>query len=332
MPEEIRFGVIGCAQYGMQLCAGISNAPSASVTMLMDTRQAALDDLTEFYHVPTSTRAEDVVANPEVDAVLIAAPTHEHTALAQMAAQENKHVLIHGVLADSLAQANDLVEACENSDVKVGMTYLAQVDPAMRAARDLVRAGLLGDVISVRMTSLQNLEEIWPQARQEGGGALMGRLLEEINAVRWVTGLEVASVFAQYDTLASSADVDDTAAMLLRYENGAIGIAQAGLRTLGGAHEDADGPRVYTTKGQLILGSTPLIYREDAPEGSRPNAWQEIRYSGARGDLAGAVEGFAQAVLEDSQPPASAYDGLQVLRVALAAYASGHSGEQKKID
>ncbi len=327
MSKEIRFGVIGCGHRGMELCASITNAPNASVAMLTDPRQGTLDELTEFYHVPASTDANAVMSNDDVDAVLIAAPAYRHAELGALGAQENKHVLIHGPLADSLENANDLIDACEKHNVLLGMTYLAQVDPAMNAARDLLRAGILGDIVSIRMTSLRNVSEI----KVQDGGVLLSELPDQLNTIYWVTGLDAVSVYAQYDTLTSSADVDDTAALIARFDNGAIGVAQTGLRLPGGAYKDADGSRVYTSKGQLILGSKALIYRQDAPEGSRPDQWQELRYDGGRADLSSTVRGFAQAIIDDAEPPADGYAGLEALRTVLAAYESGHSGKPVEI-
>jgi UDP-N-acetyl-2-amino-2-deoxyglucuronate dehydrogenase len=337
MASLLRFGIIGCGEIAAQTCQGISSAPNTAIAMLMDTRPEVLSDLAEFYHVPTTTDVDALLANPEVDAVYIATPHYLHAPLGIKAAEAGKHVLVEKPIATTLADADALIAACEKHNVKLGVAFYAQVDAAMAAARDLVRAGVLGKITFVRLSSLSRKPDAYwhggytgrvytdwrTRKAQAGGGVLIMNVIHDLNTVRWVTGLEVVRVYSEMDTLATPVEVEDTIGVVMRYDNGAIGVVQAGSAMPGGAHQDAPGPRIYGTKGQLILASKPLIYLTEPLEGGVPNTWQELRFSGPIADRQQIVSRFAAAVLEGKEPPVTGYDGRKALEIVLAAYRSG---------
>lgn len=291
---------------------GISAAPRATVAMLMDPRAETLADLAEIYAAPTTTEVGRVLASPEVDAVYVSLPRGRGAQVAIEAARAGKHVLIEAPMATGLQEADALISACGRYGVGLGVTYAAQVDAALSAARDLVRAGMLGQVLAVRM---------------EGGGesgdsdVALARVTQQINTVRWVTGLEVVRVYAEAGHATALAGTNDTLGAVLRYDNDAIGVLLSGAALSAaddGVVSGAVGPRIYGTRGQLFLAATPLVRLDAPPEGGVPGAWQELRYSGPAGDPARVVQRFAEAVLDDRRPPASGDDGRRALEVAVA--------------
>lgn len=335
--ETVRFGVVGCGEIAVQTCQGIAAAPNAEIAMLMDARPEVLRDLAEFYAAPTTTNLEEVLTNPNVDAVYIATPHYLHVPIGIRAAQAGKHVLVEKPIATTLEDADALIAECRKQGVKLGVAFLAQVDVAMNAARDLIRAGVIGKIIAVRIMALgdkpdtywhggytQRVHTDWRTRKdQSGGGILIMNVVHDLNTVRYVTGLEVKRVYAEYDTLATPVEVEDVIGVVLRYTNGAIGVIQAGSRMRGRAHQDVSGPRIYGTKGQIILADKPLIYLTEPFEGMMPNTWAEIPFSGPVGDRAQMITRFAEAILEDTDPPVSGLDGRKALEIIVAAYRSG---------
>lgn len=344
--NNLRFGVVGCGEIAAATCLGLSASPNTSIAMLMDTRPETLADLAELYQVPTTTDFEDVLKNPDVDAVYIATPHYLHMPLGIRAAQAGKHVLVEKPIATTLEDADKLIAACESAGVKLGVAYYAQVDDGHIMARDLIRAGILGDIISVRLTSISDkptyywqggytrrVKTDWRTSKaQAGGGVMLMNISHDLNSVRFVTGLEVTRVFAESDTLATDIEVEDTIGAVLRFQNGAIGVIQAGSALRGGDYQSKDGPRIYGTKGQIILNSSgrmmkPSIYLTEAAEGSAPGQWRELEFTGKSADRQSIVEGFANAVLLNEQPPTTGQDGSKVLEIVLACYRSAQEGQ-----
>jgi len=337
MSSVLRFGVIGCGEIAAQTCIGLAAAPNTSIAMLMDERPDVAADLGEFYGAPTTTSLEEVLSNPDVDAVYVATPHATHMPIGVAAARAGKHVLMEKPIATSLADADAIISACRQNGVQLGVAFYAQVDAGVAAARDLVRAGLLGKVIAIRLNTLinkagtywtggytQRVQTTWRTSKaQARGGLMIMNIIHDINTVRWVTNLEVTRVYAEYGTLNTNVEVEDTIGVVVRYDNDAIGVYQGGSAFPGGAHEDLRGPRIYGTKGQLILASEPLIYLQEPPEGGMPKTWQPVRYSGPLADRQQIVQRFADAVLAGMEPPVTGMDGRKALEIVLAAYRSG---------
>lgn len=339
--QQLRFGVIGCGEISAATCLGLSAAPNTRIAMLMDTRPETLADLAELYSAPTTTEVADVFTNPEVDAVYIATPHHLHVPLGIRAAQAGKHVLVEKPIATNLQDADKLIAACAQAGVKLGVAYYNQVDDGHRQAAELIKAGVLGDIISVRMTAIADKPEYywhggytrrvqtdWRTLKaQAGGGILLMNISHDLNAVRFVTGLEVTRLYAESDTLATEVEVEDTVGVVLRYANGAIGVIQAGSALRGGDYRTLGGPRIYGTKGQIILNPSgtlnkPLICLNEPSEGTKPGEWRELAFAGKGADRQAIVEGFANAVLTRQEPPCSGLDGRRVLEIVLASYRS----------
>ncbi len=342
MASELRIGIIGCGEIAMQTCQGIATAPNASVAMLMDPRPELLADLSEMLSAPTTTSIDDVLNSPDVDAVYIATPHNQHAPIGIRAAAAGKHILVEKPIATTLADADALIAACEEHGVTLGVAYLAPVDGGMAAARDLVRGGALGEITAVRITAqadkpdtywtggyTRRVRTTWRTSKEEaGGGILIMNVIHDLNTVRWVTGLEVTRVYAECGTLATPVEVEDTVGVVMRYANDAIGVIQAGSAMRGGAHEDRRGPRVYGTKGQLILtDNEPLVWLAEPLEGGAPGTWQPVRHSGPRDARAELVRRFAAAALAGERPPSTGLDGRKALEIVLAAYRSGERHE-----
>jgi UDP-N-acetyl-2-amino-2-deoxyglucuronate dehydrogenase len=344
MGDKVQFGVIGCGEIATATLQGLAVASNAEVAMLMDLSPRVLEDLAELYHVPTTTSVEDLFSNPDVDAVYVATPHDTHAKIGIAAAEAGKHVLMEKPITTTLADADALIDACWANDVRLGVGFFAQVDGALSAARDMLRSGLLGEIMAVRfVVDADKPASYWSggysgriktdwrsQKARAAGGILIMNLSHDINTVRFVTGLEVKRVFAEADTLNTPVEVEDTIAVTLRYDNGAIGSIHACSAAPGGHYGEATGPRIFCTKGQIILPQSgvpkpALIWMENAPEGSRPNKWQELPFAGEAASRREIVEQFADAVLEGVDPPCDGQAGRAALEIVLAAYKSAET-------
>ena len=345
MSDRLRFGVIGCGEIAAETCQGMAASPHTAIAMLMDLRPEVSRDLADFFGVPSTTDVDQVLASPEVDAVYIATPHDTHVSLGIRAAQAGKHVLIEKPIATDLAGADALIAACRAGGVSLGVAFYAQVDASLAAARQIVRAGVLGEIIAVRLSCLadkpetywhggytQRVQTDWRTSKvRAGGGVLMMNVIHDLNTVRWVTGLEVHRVYAEYGTLATPVDVEDTIAVVLRYDNHGIGMIQAGSALRGGEHQDARGPRIYGTRGQMILDSRPSIYLQEPWEGMSLGDWGRVPFSGPTADREQIVSRFATAVLAGEPPPCTGEDGRAALEIVLAAYRSGELGRPTEL-
>jgi predicted dehydrogenase len=148
--------------------------------------------------------------------------------------------------------------------------------------------------------------------------------IHDLNTLRFITGLEVARVAAEYETFTTPVEVEDYIALTYRYANGAIGTLEAGS-AIRGRDPLREVNRIYGDAGQLLFSNPARIFVSRAHEGLHAGEWQDLPASAGNkgGDRAAMIDGFAGAVLNGKPPLVQAEDGRAALQIALAAYQSG---------
>jgi predicted dehydrogenase len=131
----------------------IHELPEAELAVVCDTRRGPLEKVGRRYPgVATTDDYHQVIADPTIDAVLLATPVSTHHALAQRALRAGKHVFVEKPLASSSEEAASLLSLADDNDrvLMVGHTFL--YSPAVNAVRDLINAGELGDLYFISMS------------------------------------------------------------------------------------------------------------------------------------------------------------------------------------
>ncbi len=143
----VTVGLIGHGYWGPNLLRNYMDLPDAWVKYVCDVRQDALDKVLRRYPSLVATdNHERMLADPEVDAVLVATPISTHHELALAALRAGKHVFVEKPLAASVAEAQELVATANAVDrtLMVGHTFV--YSPPVRKVKALLDAGELGDV------------------------------------------------------------------------------------------------------------------------------------------------------------------------------------------
>jgi len=342
--DRLRIGMIGCGEIAVRTAAAIAASQHAQHVMLMDTKPELARDLGETYGVPWTDQVDVVLANPEVDAVYIAVPHHLHAPIAIQAANAGKHILVEKPIATTLADGEAMIAAARDSGVWLSVNFHAQVDPLCQAARKLISDGAIGEVIGTRIVFRGDKPSTYWTSGYSGrvptdwrtkkataaGGVLIMNGIHNLNTMRYVTGLEVDRVYAEYGTFVTPVEVEDLISITYRYRNGAIGSLEAGSAIRGrGAATEVD--RIYGSDGQLTLSERgPLsLYTTVSASGFPLNEWSEIPLTPLTIDehKTAMVDGFAGPILRGERTAVSAEDGLAALAIVLAAYQSGAEGQ-----
>jgi predicted dehydrogenase len=142
----IRLGVIGYGYWGPNLVRNFSEAPSTTVTAVSDMRQDRLALVGRRYPgVQTTTHIEELLANPEVDAVAIATPVSTHFDLGMQALRAGKHVLLEKPMTTSSVESIALIEEAERRNLVLMVDHTFVYTGAVRKIRDLISSGKLGE-------------------------------------------------------------------------------------------------------------------------------------------------------------------------------------------
>ena len=143
----ITVGVVGYGYWGPNLVRNFADVPGTRVGHVADRRSDRLAAVSSQYpSVRTSTNADDLVADPTVDAVVIATPVDTHFELAMMALAAGKHVLVEKPLTGSSADASRLIDEAAKRDLVLMVDHTFVYTGAVMKMRELTAAGELGDI------------------------------------------------------------------------------------------------------------------------------------------------------------------------------------------
>ena len=204
---------------------------------------------------------EVLLSRPDVDAVIVDAPTTLHSAVILAAARAGKHVFTEKVIAPTLHEANAIVEAIDLAGVKLTVSLPFLERWYVQEMRKVLASGLLGDLTYVR-TRMSHSGALptadrpngWLPAHffdpdQTAGGALIDLGCHPMYLARTFLGMPQA-VSATFGYVTGRA-VEDNASVTLRYPNGAIAVVEAGFVN----HTDPFSIELHGKEGTLFFGT-----------------------------------------------------------------------------
>lgn len=170
--DVLGIGVIGAGYWGPKHVRAFGEARNARVVMVADLNVERLADIRRLHSsvVCTTTDYGDLLRSPSVDAVVVATPVSTHAGIVREALLAGKHVLVEKPIACSSEEAGELADLADAAGLTlmVGHTFLYH--PAVRALRDLIQSGELGDIYYVHSQRLnlglfqRDIDVIWDLA------------------------------------------------------------------------------------------------------------------------------------------------------------------------
>jgi predicted dehydrogenase len=220
--------------------------------------------------------------------------------------------------------------------------------PATTKAKKLIEEGAIGKVMATHVVGDANKPESywtggysgrvqteWRKKKSEsGGGILIMNYVYDIYRLRYLTGLEVKRVFAEYAKYRTpGVEVEDFITMTMRYTNGALGTLTAsscapGAQASGIRGTRASGNRIYGTEGQIVFDDgNLLVYAERDVDGLKGGEWSTLTSAPeqTRRTYVTYFERFAEAVFAEAPVDIPGEEGRRDLEVMLAAYQSGET-------
>ncbi|MFO8113764.1 MAG: D-xylose 1-dehydrogenase Gfo6 [Halorubrum sp.] len=267
--DPVRVAAVGLGWFAREWALpGIARSAYTEATVVTDVDSDAVETVAAERDATGVTPEEfrSGAAVDAYDAVYVATPNAAHLDYVRAAAEQGKAVLCEKPLEATLDRARRLVAACRDADVPLMVGYRMQTDPAVRRLRDLLRAGVAGDVIHVHATMSQTmLGELAGDTDQwrldpelSGGCALMDLGVYPLNTTRFVLGEDPVRVSGRTHTRrVAFADVDEDASFRLAFPDGVDALCTVSQNAQHASRLDVTG-----TEARLILD--PAFYeRED---------------------------------------------------------------------
>ena len=235
--KQIGVGIIGCGGIVLQNhLPGIALCPEAKLVALCDSNAEVLARASSQTGVThTFVRYEDLLARPEVNAVIIATPNFVHAPIALAAIAAGKHVLCEKPIAMSHAEAMKMLHAADKAGVRHMTAFTYRFVPAMRYMAHLVKSGFVGQPYHFRSCRLQDWGTRsvgWRQVSKLAGSGELGDMLSHrIDFAHLLLGpfaRLVANTKRYIDTRdGQTSDLEDWVAIIGDFANGATGVLES---------------------------------------------------------------------------------------------------------
>lgn len=262
----------------------------------------------------------EILADPEIDAVLICSSTDTHSPISLEAIAAGKHIFCEKPVDYDLGKIKAVMEALEGSDVKYQVGFNRRFDHNFAAAREAVASGKIGDLAVLKITSRD------PGAPpvsyiKVSGGIFLDMTIHDFDMVRFVSGDEVEEVYAAggvtVDPAIEEAGDIDTAVITLRLRSGAIAVIDNCRRASYGYDQRLE---AFGSKGQVAIAndtqSSAVVSDANGVTAEKPLHFFLERYMQA---YASEVAAFVDAVANDKPVPVGIEAGLQSVLIGIAA-------------
>jgi scyllo-inositol 2-dehydrogenase (NAD+) len=334
MPR-LKVGLIGLGRLGRVYARDLAGRiPETRLVAVADTApDTAANFAAEFDVSGVYTDPMALIDDPNVDAIVIATPTHVHREHVLAAADRKKPTFCEKPPALSLAEVAAMKDAIEQSGMFFQMGFMRRFDAGYAAAKKQIDAGRIGTPLVFKATSRDPFRPSLEYANPaSSGGMLIDMGIHDFDLARWFMG-DVATVSAigatiAYPELESVGDIDN-AIVSLTFGSGKLGVVDL---TRSGIYGYDISTEILGLEGTIRIGylrETPImIMTRDGGVAHDTVPYFMERFRDA---YTNQLQNFARNVLGDTAPPITIDDGLEALRVGVAATRARESGTSVRV-
>ncbi|MFC7455646.1 Gfo/Idh/MocA family protein [Brachybacterium sp. GCM10030267] len=330
-PAPLRVGLIGGGNIADSHLRGYAAHPDrVQVTAIADADPETLSRRI------TQTGAEGyadfhaLLAEADVDAVDICLPHHLHRSAIVAAAQAGRHILCEKPLCLTAEEAVAVREAVQEAGVSFMCAHNKLFLPSVARAKELVDSGALGTVYEVRTTDafyndFDPSTMGWrANAATSGGGEFIDTGYHPTYLMMHLAGARPSSVFSMMSThRLTFMEGEDSAQVLVRFEGGAVGQIQTSW-----AYPRVPGAERFAVMGEKgSLSSDGMTLRVSL----RDQEAEQVYSTKLRDPFAAEIAAFVDCVQDGRPPLHGVQEGIDVLGIILAAYASAESGRAEEV-
>ena len=335
MTDKVRWGVLGVAGIATEtVIPAMQRGMRSQVVAIASREPKKAEAAAATLGIPKAHGSyEDLLADPDIDAVYNPLPNHLHVPWSVEAAEAGKHVLCEKPIALSVAEARELLAARDRTGVKIGEAFMVANHPQWVAVQEIVAEGRIGEVRSMLgwfsyfNDDPQNIRNI----PEYGGGGLMDIGCYLIYTARLIFGRAPARVAGLIER-DPRLNVDTLTSMILDFAPGqVVGTCSTQVVPYQRVH-------IVGTRGRVEI-EIPFNAPPDRPcviaidDGSDPygKGIQRVELDVCdqytiQGDL------FSRAIQEDTEVPGTLEDAMENMTVIEAVFRSGESGRWESVE
>ncbi|HBY59219.1 MAG TPA: NAD-binding protein [Solibacterales bacterium] len=331
--KKIRWGVLGAAKIAVEkVIPAMQQGSLTEVAALASRDLPKARSAAAKLGIPKAYGSyEDLLADPEIDAVYNPLPNHLHVPWSILAAEAGKHVLCEKPIALSAAQARTLIAARDRTGVKIGEAFMARSNPLWLRAREIVQSGAIGPlrVVGGFFSYFNRDPHNVRQKPEWGGGALLDIGCYPVTLSRLLFGEEPLRVMGLIER-DPDFGIDRLTSAMLEYSSGQC-LFNCSMQLV-----PYQRMQLFGTKGRVEV-EIPFNAPPDRPnrlfvddgssvfgDGIRIEELPVANQYTVQGDL------FARAILEGGPEPTTLEDAVQNMAVLEAIFRSAETGRWEK--
>lgn len=319
----IKIGIIGAGRIGKVHLQSITyHVKGATVKSIAD---PFMNEETEAFvksmGVEVITKDyKEILADPEIDAVMVCSSTDTHSTISVEAINAGKHVFCEKPVDHSIEKIQAVADALEGKSLKFQVGFNRRFDHNFAAIRKAVDDGRIGDPHIVKITS-RDPEPPNPAYIKVSGGIFLDMTIHDFDMATFLVNSDVEEVYVQSAVLVDPAigeqgDVD-TAIITMKMANGALCVIDNSRRAAYGYDQRAE---VFGSKGMVATTndtlSSAVVSDANGVTGEKPLFFFLERYMQSFTDE---VAQFVDAIENDKEVPVGIHAGMQSVKIGLAA-------------
>lgn len=334
-------GIIGCGKIAqVRHIPEYAQHKDAKLVGFYDINQERAAALAEKYGGTAYATVEELLANPEIDAVSVCAANFAHAELTIAALNAGKHVLCEKPMAITLAECEAMVEAAKKNGKLLMIGHNQRLAKAHAMARKLIVDGLIGDIVTFRTTFGHGGPETWSvdpglntwffDKTRAAMGAMADLGIHKTDLIQFLTGQQVIRTTARVTTLdkkdasGNLISVDDNAVCIYEMSGGAFGTMTASW-TYYGAEDNST--VLYGTKGIMRIYDDPAIsIKVILADGGKISYDVEAIQTNDNQTKSGVIDLWMESLVNHKTPEISGESALAAMRAVFASIQSSETG------
>jgi UDP-N-acetyl-2-amino-2-deoxyglucuronate dehydrogenase len=337
--RRLRIGLIGPGAIGETHARAIRAVDATVLTAIAGGTPGQVAACSDGETVVAFPTAEAMLAEADIDAVVVCTPSGTHHAATLVAIRSGRHVLVEKPLCVDPAEAASLVRAAERSNVTCGVVSQRRLETQHQSIKQLLDSGRLGRPRLIEASihwyrsEAYYAEKPWRGQPHHGGGSLFNQGVHNLDLMLWLFGT-VDSVQGETATLGHSHGVEDTTTALLSFATGTQGVIVTSTALPPGRPAML---RLFTDRGSCELAHDRIV-RWDFPEVAEP-ASAASAGDGASDPKAIGIDGHIaqwhdfEAAIREQRPTASTFrEGFEAVRTVAAVYRSAAEGRAVRVN
>ncbi len=268
MAHTFKVGISGAGTIGAIHADALAEIESATLVAVAEPREGAGRDFARTYDCSYYASFPEMVTDADIDVVIIATPSGLHPDQTVLAAEHGKHVICEKPMAITTEGLDRMIQATSDAGVQLAVIFQNRLGTDVFRVKRGIEQGAFGKPVFANFAMYWHRTQEYYDANGgwrgtwalDGGGALMNQAIHQVDQIQWMMG-GVQEIKAFNSTLNHSIETEDTAAVALVFENGALGTVTATTCA------DRDYPfriEIVGTEGRATLEQNALTVWESA--------------------------------------------------------------------